>query len=92
MKKCKLIGKTFVCVTREFPAKNPDDEKEEIETVDIGLLINNDDIDWDKYEAEREVDVHFQKEEEVDIVEEKKSWVPFAKPKKKVVGKKKEKC
>ena len=30
----KLIGKTFICVTREFPAKNPDDEKEEIEGLD----------------------------------------------------------
>jgi len=87
----KLVGKTYICVSRELPAKNPDDEKEQIETVDIGLLIDNVDVDWDKYEGERSVKVHFQKEEEVDDVIEKKSWVPFAKPKKKVVGKKKEK-
>lgn len=87
----KLVGKTYICVTREFPVKNPDDEKEEVETVDIGLLINNDDVDWDKYEGERTVKVHIQKEQEVDDVVETKSWVPFVKPKKKVVGKKKEK-
>lgn len=87
----KLIGKTYICISREYPAKNPDDENEQVETVDEGLLINNDDVDWTKYEGERSVKVHFQKEEEVDDVIETKSWVPFAKPKKKVIGKKKEK-
>jgi hypothetical protein len=77
----KLIGKTYICISREYPAKDPTDEKEEIETVDVGLLINNDDVDWDKYEGKRTVQVHFQSEEE------KKSWIPFVKPKKVKVDK-----
>ena len=91
MSEGKLIGMTYVCISREYPAKDPTDEKEQVETVDEGLLINNDDVDWTRFEGERTVQVHFQKDEEVDVVEEKKSWVPFVKPKKKVVGKKMEK-
>jgi hypothetical protein len=77
----KLLNKTYICVVRELPAKDPNDEKEQVETVEIGLLINNDDVDWDKYEGEREVKVTFMSEQE------KKSWIPFVKAKKKKVEK-----
>jgi len=70
----KLIGKTYVAVTRQIP--DPTD-KEKFESIDIGLLINNDDVDWDKNEGSRSAKVTFTTEQEV----EKKTWVPFVKKK-----------
>jgi hypothetical protein len=86
-----LIGKTFICVTRELPAKVVDIEEDavvsscdeckicedcndacsedaepEVEKDDIGLLIDNDNVDWDKFEGERTIQVIFKSEKEVD--------------------------
>lgn len=79
----KLTGKTYICVSRELPRKNPDDDKEPIETIDIGLLINNDDVDWDKFDGKRTAKVTYQVEEE----KKSKIKIPFVKPKKQKVEK-----
>jgi hypothetical protein len=78
----KLTGKTYICVSRELPRKDPNDEKEPIETIDIGLLIDNDDVDWDKFDGKRNAKVTYEVEEEKVVEEEKKSKIPFIKSKK----------
>lgn len=79
----KLIGKTYICVSRELPRKNPDDENEAVETIDMGLLIENDDVDWDKFDGKRNAKVTYQVEEE----QKRKIKIPFVKAKKKKVEK-----
>jgi 23S rRNA G2069 N7-methylase RlmK/C1962 C5-methylase RlmI len=79
----KLTGKTYICVSRELPKKNPDDEKEPIETIDIGMLIDNDSVDWDRFDGKRTAKVTYEVEEE----KKSKIKIPFMKPKKKKVEK-----
>lgn len=79
----KLTGKTYICLSRELPRKDPNDEKEAIETIDMGLLIDNDSVDWDRFDGKRNAKVTYQVEEE----KKSKIKIPFVKPKKQKVEK-----